>query len=39
MAWDGKKPVLLLNGSSGRRGREFILRSVTERRPAEVPAL
>ncbi|WLQ38607.1 ATP-grasp domain-containing protein [Streptomyces laculatispora] len=31
MAWDGEKPLLLLIGSSGRRSREFILRTVSQR--------
>jgi biotin carboxylase len=31
MAWDGGKPLLLLIGSSARRSREFILRTVSER--------
>ncbi|MEV7439719.1 ATP-grasp domain-containing protein [Streptomyces sp. NPDC091204] len=31
MAWDGQKPLLLLIGSSGRRSREFILRTVSRR--------
>lgn len=31
MEWDGKKPLLLLIGSSSRRSREFILQSVSER--------
>ncbi|MEU7724259.1 ATP-grasp domain-containing protein [Streptomyces sp. NPDC040724] len=31
MAWDGEKPLLLLIGSSGRRSREFILRTVSRR--------
>ncbi|MEU7602134.1 ATP-grasp domain-containing protein [Streptomyces sp. NPDC041003] len=31
MAWDGEKPLLLLIGSSGRRSREFILRTVRRR--------
>lgn len=31
MAWDGEKPLLLLIGSSSRRSREFILRTVSRR--------